>query len=145
MLTCFLRSSLMVNDETPTSYFPVLVPAMIESKLEGTNSTSTPNFWPTALKRSTSKPCTVLPSPARNSLGAEEAAVPTTIFLPVFALSGSLAASAESAVAEATVFELEPPAEDSESDPHADRDRTTPAPMTTPAASPRERSNTRAS
>jgi hypothetical protein len=44
MLTCFLRSSLMVNDETPTSYLPVLTPAMIESKLDGTNSAFTPSF-----------------------------------------------------------------------------------------------------
>src|SRR5919112_5383981 len=123
MLTCFLRSSLMVNDETPTSYLPVFTPVMIESKLDETNCTSTPNFWPTALNRSTSKPCTVLPSPARNSLGAYEASVPTTIFLAVRIFAGSLSARPLWAVAEATEDELGPePASDSELEPQAVRD-----------------------
>src|SRR5919107_6302523 len=126
----------MVNEETPTSYLPVETPVMMESKLDETNSTSTPNFWPTALNRSTSKPCTVLPSPARNSLGAYDASVPTTIFLAVLIFAGSLSASPVWAVAEATDDELGPdPASERELDPQADRDTAAAAPMArTPAA-----------
>ena len=68
-MTCFLRSALMVNDEMPMSYFFPLTPVMIEEKSAGCHSVLTPNFAATALNTSTSKPCTVLPSPARNSLG----------------------------------------------------------------------------
>ena len=69
MLTCFLRSSLMVNDEIPMSYFLPLTPLMMLPKFDGSHSVLTPNLRRPALKTSTSKPCTVLPSAARNSLG----------------------------------------------------------------------------
>src|SRR5215213_7684949 len=136
MLACFLRSGLMVKDETPTSYLPVPTPVMMESKFEETNWTSTPNFCPTALNRSTSKPCTVLPSAARNSLGAYDASVPTTIFFAVWTFAGSLPASPDCAVAEGTEDELDPdPASDSESDPQADRESAAAAPRASaPAA-----------
>ncbi len=52
------------------SYFLPWTPVMIEAKSAGCHSVLTPNLAATALNRSTSKPCTVLPSPARNSLGA---------------------------------------------------------------------------
>ena len=32
MLTCFMRSALMVNDEIPMSYFPLFTPVMIVAK-----------------------------------------------------------------------------------------------------------------
>ena len=70
MSTSFLRSGLMVNDEMPMSYFLPLTPVMMLPKFEGSHSVLTPNFAATWLKTSTSKPWTVLPSPARNSLGA---------------------------------------------------------------------------
>ena len=70
MLTCFFRSSLMVNDEMPMSYLPPWTPVMMLAKSAGWNSALTPSLAATALKTSTSKPWTVLPSPARNSLGA---------------------------------------------------------------------------
>jgi len=70
MLACVLRLSLMVKLETPMSNLPLSTPMMIESKLAGCHSTVTPNFWATALNRSTSQPLTVLPSASRNSLGA---------------------------------------------------------------------------
>ncbi len=70
MVTCCLRSSLMVNEETPTSYLLPWTPVMIEEKSAGWNSALTPSLAATALKTSTSMPWTVLPSPARNSFGA---------------------------------------------------------------------------
>src|SRR5665647_1877008 len=39
MLTCFLRSGLMVKLETPTSYLPLSTPRMIESNLAGSLAT----------------------------------------------------------------------------------------------------------
>ena len=70
MVTACLRSSLMVNDEMPMSYFLPFTPLMIEPKSAGCHSVLTPNLAATALNTSTSMPCTVLPSAARNSFGA---------------------------------------------------------------------------
>ena len=44
MLTCCLRSSLIVKDETPTSYLPPWTPVMIEEKSAGWNSASHPQL-----------------------------------------------------------------------------------------------------
>src|SRR6266508_2549166 len=62
MLTCCLRSSLMVNDETPTSYFPDSTPGMIASNLADVHWVVRPSLAATALNRSTSKPMSILPS-----------------------------------------------------------------------------------
>src|SRR6476660_7827536 len=64
MLTCFMRSGLMVKDEIPMSYFLPLTPLMMLPKSAGCHSVLTPNLEATWLKRSTSMPCTVLMSPA---------------------------------------------------------------------------------
>jgi len=45
------------------------IAALMVSKLAGCHSVSTPSFPATALNTSTSMPCTVLPSAARNSFG----------------------------------------------------------------------------
>ena len=70
MSTSFMRSGLMVNDEIPMSYFLPVTPVMMLPNFDGSHWVLTPNFAATWLKRSTSKPWTVLPSAARNSLGA---------------------------------------------------------------------------
>jgi len=69
MLTCFSRSSLTVNDETPASYLPDWRPGMIASNTADSYSVFRPSLAATALNRSTSKPMTVLPSVSRNSFG----------------------------------------------------------------------------
>src|SRR4051812_41231872 len=96
MLTCFLRSGLMVNDETPISYFWLLTPSMIWPNGAVTNLAFSPSLAATALKTSTSKPWIVLPSSARNSLGAYVESVPTRISPSLLIESGTFAASAAS-------------------------------------------------
>ena len=70
MFACCMRSGLIVNEETPTSYLPEPTPAMIESNDAVWKSASRPSFCATALNRSTSKPTIVSPSLSMNSLGA---------------------------------------------------------------------------
>ena len=62
MLTSCLRSRLMVNDDTPTSYLPDWRPGMMSAKLAGCHSVSRPSLVATASNNSTSKPVIVLPS-----------------------------------------------------------------------------------
>src|SRR5262249_23365711 len=88
MLTCFLRSALMVNDEMPMSYLPPWTPVMIVLKVAGCHSTVTPNFCATASNRSTSMPTTVFP-PCRNSFGRYVASTPTTILPAALIFGGS--------------------------------------------------------
>src|ERR687886_1308721 len=92
MLTCASRSLLMVNDETPTSYFCELTPAMIESNDAVSNLALRPSFCATRPNRSTSKPWIVVPSAARNSLGAYVVSLPTVITPSALMLAGTLAA-----------------------------------------------------
>src|SRR6266498_405311 len=94
MLTCCLRSSLMVNDETPTSYFQDSTPGMIASNLADVHWVVRPSLAATALNRSTSKPMTVLPSVSRNSLGASVESVPMSSLPSALAAAGTFAASA---------------------------------------------------
>ena len=68
MVTCLSRSELIVNDDTPTSYFLLSTPGMIEPNLAFWNSALTPNLVATAVNRSTSNPTIFVPS--ANSLGA---------------------------------------------------------------------------
>src|SRR6478609_1560758 len=100
MLTAFLRSALMVKDETPTSYLPEVTPRMMVSNPAFWNSALRPSLAATALKRSTSMPMTVLPSVSMNSLGAYDASEPTMIVPRSLIFCGTLAASAGSTVAE---------------------------------------------
>src|SRR3954471_3140867 len=106
MLTCCLRLSLMVKLETPMSYLPPWTPVMIESKFAGSHCTLTPRVWPTALNRSTSIPSTVLPSLARNSFGAYDASVPTTMVPADLIFGGSFAARAADLVSVGAGAEL---------------------------------------
>ncbi len=92
MLACFNRSGLTVNDETPTVYFPDSTPAMIVPKSADWYFAVSPSFDITALNRSMSKPSTVLPSPARNSLGAYDESVPTVTTPALRIAAGTLAA-----------------------------------------------------
>src|SRR5260370_35029412 len=98
MSTVFLRSGLIVNDDTPTSYLAVSTPAMMLPNGAVTNCAVSPSFAATALNTSTSKPSIVLPSAARNSLGAYVESVPTTILPSALTTSGTFAASAASPV-----------------------------------------------
>ena len=70
MLACASRSGLIVNDETPASYLPEPTPAMIESNGAVSNFAFEAELLGDQVNRSTSKPMIVLPSSARNSLGA---------------------------------------------------------------------------
>src|SRR4029453_12600694 len=88
MWAAYLRLSLMVNEETPTSYLPLVTPAMIVSKPAGCQATVTPNFCATASNTSTSMPTTLLP-PCRNSFGGYVASTPTTILPAEAAFGGS--------------------------------------------------------
>src|SRR5690349_9265978 len=142
MLTCFLRSGLMVKLETPMSYLPLVTPRMIVSKPAGCHSVLRPSLAATALKTSTSKPMTVLPSLASISFGAYVGSVPM-MFLPAdFSLAGTLAARAWSTAPPAGVPEaagvlLPPPDEefDIEFEPHAESARPATA---TPVAAMRD-------
>src|SRR5690349_14258739 len=96
MLTAFLRSGLMVNEETPTSYLPEVTPRMMVSKPAFWNWALRPSLAATALKRSTSMPTMVLPSVSMNSLGAYDASEPTRIVPLSLIFCGTLAARAES-------------------------------------------------
>src|SRR5215217_3761118 len=68
------------------------MPGMMSPNLAEFHSVLSPNLAAIALNRSTSKPCTVLPSAARNSLGAYVESVPIMITPAFFMLSGSLLA-----------------------------------------------------
>src|SRR6266511_3886366 len=94
MLTCFNRSGLMVNDETPALYLPEFTPGMILPNVADCHSVVRPSLAATALNRSTSKPITVLPSVSRNSLGAYVESVPTISFPAALMSAGTFAASA---------------------------------------------------
>ena len=50
MLTCFMRSGLMVNDEIPMSYFLPLTPLMMLPKSAGCHSVLTPNLAATCIE-----------------------------------------------------------------------------------------------
>src|SRR4051812_15004284 len=100
------RSLLIVKEETPTSYFCDPTPAMIESNDAVSNLAFRPSFCATRVNRSTSKPSIVVPSAARNSLGAYVVSLPTVRTPSDLMLDGTLAASAESADA---LAELDPP------------------------------------
>src|SRR6478609_8404446 len=128
MLTCFLRSGLMVKLETPMSYLPLVTPRMIVPKPAGTYSVLRPSLAATALKTSTSKPSTVLPSEASISLGAYVGSVPTTIFPADLSFAGTLAARAWSTPPPAALAEpagvLPAPGDvDNEFEPQAERVR----------------------
>src|SRR4029450_4798262 len=109
MLTCCLRSSLMVNDDTPNSYLPDWRPGMMASNLAGWYSVFRPSLAATALNRSTSQPMTALPSVSRNSFGAYSALIPTTSLPSDLTASGTLAASASSTAGAAVVVPVLPP------------------------------------
>src|SRR4051794_32598732 len=94
MVTCLRRSGLMVNDETPTLYLPVPTPGMMLSNVADCHCVVRPSLPATALKRSTSKPITVLPSASRNSLGAYVESVPMTSLPADLMSAGTFAASA---------------------------------------------------
>src|SRR4029450_2778800 len=49
ILTCCLRSSLMVNDDTPNSYLPDWRPGMMSANLDGFHSGLRPNLGATAV------------------------------------------------------------------------------------------------
>src|SRR3954451_5332616 len=98
MVASFSRSTLTVNDETPTLYLPVPTPGMMLSKLADCQSVVRPNFCATALNRSTSNPMTVLPSVSRNSLGAYDESVPMISLPDALMSAGTFAASALSTV-----------------------------------------------
>jgi hypothetical protein len=92
MSTTFSRSALSVNEDMPSSYFLAAMPGRMPSNALFWNSTCRPSFWPMALPRSTSMPMIVVPSAAKNSLGAYDASEPTTI-LPSDATSGGTSAA----------------------------------------------------
>src|SRR2546430_1771286 len=94
MRTCFLRSSLMVNEDTPSSYLPDCTPGMMSSNFADCQSVFRPSLLATALNRSTSNPMTVLPSVSRNSLGAYDESVPMLIVPADLIDAGTFAASA---------------------------------------------------
>ena len=70
MLTCASRSLLIVNDETPISYLPRADAGDDRVERRGLELRLEAQLLRDRLKRSTSKPSIVLPSAARNSLGA---------------------------------------------------------------------------
>src|SRR5688500_15785991 len=123
MVACASRSGLIVNDETPTSYLPEPTPAMIESNGAVWNSASRPSFFATSVNRSTSKPMTVSPSSARNSLGAYVVSLPTVMTPSSLTAAGTLAARESSAETLGSgVLLLAPPSPDDDSSdppPHA--------------------------
>src|ERR1043165_6619992 len=109
MVTCFSRSLLIVKEETPAAYFLLVTPGMMLSNLADCHSVVRPSFWATALNRSTSKPSTVLPSVARNSLGAYVASTPMVMVPSDLMASGTICASALSADGDAVVDDGLPP------------------------------------
>ena len=96
---------------------------MIESNGAVWNSASRPSFCATSVNRSTSKPMTVSPSSARNSLGAYVVSLPTVMTPSSSMAAGTLAARASSAETLGSgVLLLAPPSPDDESEeppPHA--------------------------
>ena len=64
-----MRSLVTVKEEMPMSYLEP-TDGIIESNVEETVFSFSPNTAASALDRSTSKPTGVLPSSARNSAGA---------------------------------------------------------------------------
>src|SRR5689334_5115264 len=109
MLVCCSRCLLMVNDETPISYLPDDTPGMIALNGAGENFAFRPSLAATALNRSTSKPMTVLPSLARNSLGAYVASVPTVMLPSAPTVEETFFASAGSADTPAAGLAEDPP------------------------------------
>ena len=89
--TAFMRSGVMVNDETPISYFEP-IDGMIELKFDVCGSASRPNVFANALTMSTSKPTGVLPSAARNSAGAYDVSMPTVSLPSLVTEDGSILA-----------------------------------------------------
>src|SRR5690348_18311051 len=87
------RSVLIVKEETPASYLPEPTPAMIESNDAVWNFALSPSFAATSWNRSTSKPTIVLPSAARNSLGAYVVSLPTVMTPSLLTAAGTSAAS----------------------------------------------------
>src|SRR3954454_7587611 len=81
---------------------------MISSNVAFWNSTLTPSTSPMALPRSTSMPWIVVLSSAKNSFGAYDESVATTILPADLIFSGSLAARASSTPDDAAVV-LDPP------------------------------------
>src|SRR4051794_19000412 len=110
------RSGLIVKEETPASYFPELTPAMIESNGAVAKSAFRPSLAATRSNRSTSKPSMVVPSAARNSLGAYVVSLPTEMVPSAETAAGTFAARAGSAETLGSgVPELpEPPEDDDE-------------------------------
>src|SRR5512139_13912 len=96
MSTTFRRSGLIVKEDTPISYFPDCMLGMRLGNGAETYFVLSPSFAATALNRSMSKPTTVLPSAARNSLGAYVESVPTVIVPSDEMPAGTIAASAVS-------------------------------------------------
>src|SRR5262245_8880224 len=108
MLACFIRSALMVNEDTPALYLPDATPVMMESNFADCHSVLRPSLAATALNRSTSKPWTVLSSEARNSLGAYVESVPIMIFPADLMDAGTFAASFESTLTDGVADALAP-------------------------------------
>src|SRR5512139_3166734 len=96
MSTTFRRSGLIVKEDTPISYFPDCMLGMRLGNGAETYFVLSPSFAATALNRSMSKPTTVLPSAARNSLGAYVESVPTVMVPSDEMPAGTIAASAVS-------------------------------------------------
>ncbi len=68
--TCLVRSGLIVNDDTPASYFPDCTAGRMFPNSLGTQSIRKPSLAAIASYSSTSMPITVLPSVSMNSFGA---------------------------------------------------------------------------
>ncbi len=99
MSTVWTRSSLIENEDMPSSYLAPSMPGMIPENALFWNSAVRPSFCATAVPRSTSMPMIVLPSVSVNSFGGYDASVPKTI-LPSARRppAGTIAASASSLV-----------------------------------------------
>ena len=98
MSTVWTRSSLIENEDMPSSYLAPSMPGMIPENAAFSNSAVRPSFCATALPRSTSMPMIVLPSVSVNSFGGYDASVPNTILPSADTACGTSAASASSLV-----------------------------------------------
>src|SRR4051812_28127649 len=93
MSTTFSRSLLSVKDDIPRSK-RLPSEGMMLSKATLLNWNVSPSSWPIARPRSTSMPCTVLLSVAKNSFGAYDASVATLMVPALFSAAESLATAA---------------------------------------------------
>jgi hypothetical protein len=98
MSTVCTRSSLIENEDMPSSYLAPAIPGMIPENALFWNSAVSPSFCATAVPSSTSQPMMVLPSVSVNSFGGYDASVPKTILPSAETAAGTIAASASSLV-----------------------------------------------